>query len=93
MAFVPEGQVGRSQARSAWVAMQRGSVPEGRSKSLSVPQIVETELMPLQRRQVFLWKSSGPMMFDLILDLMMAFPNTKTLFYSLLSGRRNVCDG
>jgi hypothetical protein len=50
-------------------------------------------LMPLQKRQVFLWKSSGPMMFDLILDLMMAFPNTKTLFYSLLSGRRNVCDG
>ena len=73
MAFVPEGQVGRSQARSAWVAMQRGSVPEGRSKSLSVPQIVETELMPLQRRQVFLWKSSGPMMFDLILDGMNGF--------------------
>jgi hypothetical protein len=63
--------------------MQRGSVPEGRSKSLSVPQIVETELMPLQRRQVFLWKSSGPMMLDLILDLMMAFPNTKTFFYSV----------
>ena len=33
---------------------------EGRSKSLSVPQIVvvETELMPLQKRQVFLLKSS-----------------------------------
>ena len=26
-------------------------------------------LMPLQKRQVFLWKSSGPMMFDLILDV------------------------
>ena len=48
--------------------MQRGSVPEGRSKSLSAPQIfvVETEprheqatarrmLMPLQKRQVFLF--------------------------------------
>ena len=70
MAFVPEGQ-----ADSAWVAMQRGPVPEGRSKSLSVPQIfvVETELMPLQKRQVFLLKSSGPMMFDLILDVMNGF--------------------
>ena len=63
--------------------------PEGRSKSWSVPQIfvVETEprheqatarrmgrmLRPLQKRQVFLWKSSGPMMFDLILDGMNGF--------------------
>jgi hypothetical protein len=60
--------------------------PEGRSKSWSVPQIFvgETEprheqatarrmLMPLQKRQVFLWKSSGPMMFDLILDGMNGF--------------------
>jgi hypothetical protein len=54
MAFVPEGQADSSQARSAWVGMQRGPVPEGRLKSLSVPQIfvVETELMPLQKRQV-----------------------------------------
>ena len=29
MAFVPEGQPDSSQARSAWVAMERGSVPEG----------------------------------------------------------------
>src|SRR5580700_10134665 len=36
MAFVPEGQADRNQARSAWVAMQRGPVPEGRSKSWSV---------------------------------------------------------
>src|SRR5271165_6695810 len=36
MAIVPEGQADSSQARSAWVAMQRGAVPEGRSKSLSV---------------------------------------------------------
>jgi hypothetical protein len=57
-AFVPEGQADRSQARSAWVSMQR-PVPEGRLKSLSVPQIfvVETELMPLQKRQVLLSKS------------------------------------
>ena len=39
MAFVPEGQADSSQARSAWVAMQRDPpVPEGRSKSLSVPE-------------------------------------------------------
>ena len=45
MAFVLEGQADSSQARSAWVATQRGPVTEGRSKSLSVPQIfvVETE--------------------------------------------------
>jgi hypothetical protein len=86
MAFVPEGQADSSQARSAWIAMQRDPVPEGRSKSLSVPQIfvVETEprheqatarrmLMLLQKRQVFLWKSSGPMIFDLILDGMNGF--------------------
>jgi hypothetical protein len=62
MAFVAEGQADSSQARSAWVAMQRGPVPEGRSKSWSVPQIfvVETELMPLQKRQVFLWKRAVP---------------------------------
>ena len=33
MAFVPEGQADSSQARSAWVTMQRASVPEG-----SVPE-------------------------------------------------------
>jgi len=92
MAFVPEGQHNSSLARSAWVAMQRGLVPEGRPKSLSVPQIfvVETEprheqatarrmLMPLQKRQVFLLKSSGPMMFDLILDGMNGFWQGETL--------------
>jgi hypothetical protein len=82
MAFVPEGQADSSQARSAWLTMQRGPVPEGRLKSLSVPEIfvVQTEprqekatarrmLTPLQKRQVLLLKSSGPMMFDLILGL------------------------
>ena len=29
MVFVPEGQADSSQARSAWVKMERGSVPEG----------------------------------------------------------------
>ena len=29
MAFVPEGQADSSQARSAWVAMQRGPRPGG----------------------------------------------------------------
>jgi hypothetical protein len=52
MAFVPEGQADRSQARSAWVAMQSALVQEGRSKSWSaVGQsqifVVETEFMPL----------------------------------------------
>jgi len=62
------------EARSAWVAMQRDRVPEGRSKSWSVPQIFVVETEPrLQKRQVFLWKSSGPMMFDLILDVMNGF--------------------
>ena len=36
--FVPEGQADRSQARSAWVAMQRVPVPEGRSRSWSSPR-------------------------------------------------------
>ena len=51
MAFVPEGQADSSQAQSAWVAMQRAPVPEGRPKSLSVPEIfvVETEFMPLEK--------------------------------------------
>jgi hypothetical protein len=46
MAFVPEGQADRSQARSAWVGMQRAPVPEGRPKSWSVPEkfVVETEV-------------------------------------------------
>ena len=48
MYFVPEGQHDSSQVRSAWVAIQKDPVPEGRSKSWSVPEIfvVETELMP-----------------------------------------------
>jgi hypothetical protein len=64
MAFVPEGQADRSQARSAWIVMQRGSVPEGRSKSWSVPQIfvVETEPRPLRKRQVLLLNGSGPIL-------------------------------
>jgi hypothetical protein len=33
MVFVPEGQHDRSLARSAWVKMQRGLVPEGRLKA------------------------------------------------------------
>ena len=37
MAFVPEGQADRSQARSAWVSMQKGPVPEGRSIGSIVP--------------------------------------------------------
>src|SRR5271165_1424255 len=79
MYFVPEGQHDSSQVRSAWVANRETPVPEGRPKSLSVPLsvpeifVVETELMPLQKRYVFLLKSSGPMVFDLILDVMNGF--------------------
>jgi hypothetical protein len=29
-----------SQARSAWVEMPRGPVPEGRLKALSVPEVI-----------------------------------------------------
>jgi hypothetical protein len=39
LSFVPEGQADSSQARSAWVAVAIAPVPEGRSKSLSVPEI------------------------------------------------------
>ena len=35
--FVPEGQADSSQARSAWVAIQRGPVPEGRRVVVSPP--------------------------------------------------------
>jgi hypothetical protein len=59
MGFVPEGQADRSQARSAWVAMQRGPVRKGRSKSLCVPEIsvletrvhaaLETPGIPVER--------------------------------------------
>jgi hypothetical protein len=37
MVFVPEGQPDRSQARSAWDHEKNSPVPEGRLKSLSVP--------------------------------------------------------
>jgi hypothetical protein len=53
MAFVPEGQADRSQARIAWVAMLRGLVPEGRLKSWSeiygVHAALETLGIPLER--------------------------------------------
>jgi hypothetical protein len=45
MAFVPEGQADRSQARSAWVVAE-SPVPEGRSKSLSAPNSVRTGGFP-----------------------------------------------
>jgi hypothetical protein len=86
MAFVLEGQADSSQARSAWVAMPRGPVwRNGRSHCQSHIYLAsETEprheqatarrmLMPLQKRQVFLLKSSAPMMFDLILDVVNGF--------------------
>jgi hypothetical protein len=38
MAFVPEGQADSSQARSAWLRCRETPVPEGRSKSLAVPE-------------------------------------------------------
>ena len=53
----PVRREGQSPTLSLPLSMQRGPVPEGRSKSLSVPQIfvVETELMPLQKRLVHLF--------------------------------------
>jgi hypothetical protein len=58
MAFVPEGQADSSQARSAWVAMQRGPRPGGTVEIIVSPTdiVVETEFMPLQKRQVLLLK-------------------------------------
>ena len=66
--------------------MQRGPRPGGTVEVIVSPTdiVVETEprheqatarrmLMPLQKRQVFLLKSSAPMMFDLILDGMNGF--------------------
>jgi hypothetical protein len=34
MVFDPEGQLDSSQARSAWVEMHRGPVPEGRVEGM-----------------------------------------------------------
>src|SRR5271166_4003583 len=62
MAFVPEGQVDSSQARSAWVVMQRGPRPGGTVEVMVSPEWRE-------ERQVFLLKNSGPMMFDSIVPL------------------------
>ena len=44
MAFIPEGEADSSLVRSAWLAMQRGPVPEGRLKSLSVPGLLSSKL-------------------------------------------------
>jgi hypothetical protein len=38
MAFVPEGQADRSQARSAWVAMQKGTPPGGTAEVIAGPK-------------------------------------------------------
>ena len=53
------------------LAPRRGSRPRGTVEAIVSPTVfvVETELMPLQKRQVLLLKSSDPMMFDLILDV------------------------
>jgi hypothetical protein len=40
LSFVPEGQADSSQARSAWVAMQRGPVPEGPVEVIVSPTVV-----------------------------------------------------
>jgi hypothetical protein len=90
MAFVPEGQHDSSQARSARVAMQRTpSRTDGRghcqsqrylSSKLSPRHEQATArrmLMPLQKRQVLLSKSSGPMMFELVLDVTERFLNLR----------------
>jgi hypothetical protein len=66
--------------------MQRGPRPGGTIEVIVSPPdfVVETEprheqatarrmLMPLQKRQVLLLKSSGRMVFDLILDVINGF--------------------
>src|ERR1700739_1357188 len=48
--LVPEGPHDRRQARSAWVAMQKNPVPEGRPKSRSVSEEAEIRsIVPLGR--------------------------------------------
>jgi hypothetical protein len=57
MAFVPEGQADRSQARSAWVAMQRGPRPGGTVEVMArdicrrngVDDALETLGIPVER--------------------------------------------
>jgi hypothetical protein len=53
MASVPEGPADRSQARSAWIAMQRDPVPEGRSKGRSHCQSQEREQKVLAMAGLF----------------------------------------
>jgi hypothetical protein len=53
MPFVPEGQADSSQARSAWVAIQRAP-SRGTAESLPVPEkfVVETEPDMSKRQRV-----------------------------------------
>jgi hypothetical protein len=64
-AFVPEGQADSSQARNAWVAMHRDLVPEGRSKSLSVPngaklRLIEVVFAPKEGYRIQPWVLVSP---------------------------------
>jgi hypothetical protein len=49
MAFVPEGQAERSQARSAWVTMQRGLRPGGTVEVIVSSQAEIRSIVPLGR--------------------------------------------
>jgi hypothetical protein len=53
VAFVPEGQADSSQARSAWVTMQRGPRPEGTVEVIVSPtDICRRKLSPgMSKRQ------------------------------------------
>jgi hypothetical protein len=50
MHFVPEGQHDNSQARSAWVTIQKDRRPGGTVEVIAEIFVIETELMPLQKR-------------------------------------------
>ena len=59
MAFVPEGQADSSQARSAWV--EKGAVPEGRSKSSQSQRYLSSKLSSCRFRNA---SQVGPIVFD-----------------------------
>jgi hypothetical protein len=73
MAFVPEGQADRSQARSAWVTMQRGPVPEGRSKSFLMIACIQSKPRSVQSSRwdgvIFLMIPGTPCLATIVLSL------------------------
>jgi hypothetical protein len=77
MVFVPDSTI---VARHEYLfSVLRPEAPRKHSRPVFTlgnspsPRRMGRMLMPLQKRQVLLWKSSPPMMFDLILDVINGF--------------------